>query len=314
MTYQSRIDHLPTSAGIGLRSPHLHEITVNRPSVAWLEVHAENYMGHSASAESLQRLRAHYPLSIHGVGLSLGSADGLDRDHLLRLKETCNRYQPAMVSEHVAWCVGDGIYLNDLLPVPHDDEALKVLASNIHQTQDALQRPILIENLSSYVTFARSTLSEPEFLSELVRRTGCGLLLDINNVYVSAHNTGFDASAYVAALPGHAIAEIHIAGHAENQTSTGPVLVDNHGSCVAPQVWSLYREAIARFGRKPTLVEWDSDLPPLATLLGEAMWADLLAGSENFNVVSQLARGAQVAVCDHHPLSNWPRPQELSHV
>ena len=182
-----------------------------------------------------------------------------------------------MVSEHLAWCVGDGIYLNDLLPIPFDEEALAIVCRNIERTQEAIKRPILIENLSAYVGFARSTMAEPEFLAEIVKRTGCGLLLDVNNVYVSAQNLGFDPYAYIAALPAAAIGEVHLAGYVENDTPDGPVLIDNHGSFVAPDVWALYRAAIERIGRRPTLIEWDSDLPPLETLMGEAMWADLLA-------------------------------------
>ncbi len=261
---------------------------------------------------------------MHGVGLSLGSARGIDERHLARLKMVCDRFEPAMVSEHLAWCVGDGIYLNDLLPIPFDEEALALVCQNIERTQEAIKRPILIENLSAYVGFARSTMAEPEFLSEIVKRTGCGLLLDVNNVYVSAQNLGFDAYAYVAALPAAAIGEVHLAGYAENDTPDGPVLIDNHGSFVAPGVWALYRAAIERIGRRPTLIEWDSDLPPLETLMGEAMWADLLATAitapeqprtaERRAVLPPSAtQAAKVAVCDHHPLSRQHQ-MEAAHV
>jgi uncharacterized protein len=298
------------AAGIGLRRPHVAEINERLPSVGWLEVHAENYMNDSAETDALEVLRNHYPLSVHAVGLSIGSASGVDAAHLDRIKSVCDRFEPTLVSEHLAWSIGDGVYLNDLLPVPHDEEALKVVARNIETVQDALKRPILIENLSAYVGLARSVMSEPEFLTELVHRTGCGLLLDINNVYVSAHNLGFDADAYVAGLPGEAIGEIHLAGHAVNDTAGGPVLVDDHGSCVAPGVWSLYAAALCRFGPRPTLVEWDSRIPPLDTLLGEAMWADLLAASIAFprraGITEQpvaipkpaKSRPAAVAACD----------------
>ena len=311
---------LPAIAGIGLRGPHMAQILETRPGVGWLEVHAENYMNFGPAAGALERVREHYCVAVHGVGLSLGSAQGIDEAHLARLKEVCNRLEPAMVSEHLAWSVGDGIYLNDLLPVPYDEEALEIVCRNIERTQDVLKRPILIENLSAYVGFARSTMAEPQFLTEIVSRTGCGLLLDVNNVYVSAHNLSFDADAYIAALPGSAIGEIHLAGNAANDTPDGQVLIDNHASCVASEVWSLYRSAVRRFGRRPTLIEWDSDLPPLSTLLGEAMWAELLAvsvakrapdfaspvgtGSEPpaFLPPSRTA-AAGVAVCDHHPLA-----------
>src|SRR3712207_1688752 len=239
-------------------------------------------MSDDPAAAALEKLRARYPVSVHGVGLSLGSAAGIDPDHLARLKAVCDRFEPALVSEHLAWCIGDGVYLNDLLPVPHDEEALGLVARNIERVQDALKRPILIENLSAYVGFARSVMTEPEFLAELVRRTGCGLLLDVNNVHVPAHNLGFDASAYVAALPAEAVGEIHIAGHARNETPAGTVLIDDHGSRVAAPVWELYSQALQRIDTRPTLVEWDSALPSLDTLLGEAMWADLLIGSLSF--------------------------------
>ncbi len=270
---------LPEVAGIGLRSQHVRGIEERRPSVGWLEVHAENYMADGVSEQALDRIRSNYAVSMHGVGLSIGSAGGVSQAHLERLVEVCRRYEPAMVSEHLCWSIGDGVYLNDLLPVPHDEEALAVVADNILRVQDALKRPILIENLATYVGFARSTMSEPEFLAALVRRTGCGLLLDINNVFVSARNMGFDARQYIAKLPGHAIGEIHLAGHVENQTPDGKVLIDNHGSRVPQSVWSLYADTIQLIGRRPTLIEWDSDLPPLDVLLGEAMWADLLAGA-----------------------------------
>jgi uncharacterized protein len=279
MPVQSQSSTLPLEAGIGLRSPHIHEVLERHPSIGWFEVHAENFMNRGVASSALDEIRNNYALSIHGVGLSLGSARGVDPGHLNRLKEVCSRFEPAMVSEHLSWSVGDGIYLNDLLPIPYDDEALNIVTENISRTQDVLGRPILIENLSAYVGFARSTMTEPEFLAILAKRTGCGLLLDINNVYVSAQNLGFDAEAYIAALPVDSIREIHLAGYSENQTPDGPVLIDSHGSCVAHQVWSLYASAIKRMGRRPTLIEWDSALPPLVTLLGEAMWADLLAGA-----------------------------------
>jgi uncharacterized protein (UPF0276 family) len=282
-------------------------------------------MNSGVAAAALESIRSHYPLSIHGVGLSLGSAHGIDRAHLHRLKEACDRFQPAMVSEHLAWSVGDSIYLNDLLPIPYDEEALDIVAANISQTQDALKRPILVENISAYVGFTRSTMAEPQFLSELVKRTGCGLLLDINNVYVSAHNMGFDPESYISALPGEAIGEFHLAGYVENDTPDGPVLIDNHGSRVAPQVWALYSFALRRFGKRPTLIEWDSALPPLETLLGEAMWADLLTNAigsslngaaldANLTFAIRTKTRVPVAVCDHHPLSKQRRTLEEIHA
>jgi uncharacterized protein len=296
------ISPLPLSAGIGLRTPHVRDIMTWGPSVGWLEVHAENYMSRGTASAALDKIRTNYPISLHGVGLSLGSAEGISLQHLSLLKDACGRIEPAMVSEHLSWSIGDGIYLNDLLPLPHDEEALSIVATNIQRTQDALKRPILIENLATYVGFARSTMSEPEFLAELVKRTGCGLLLDINNVFVSAQNVGFDAQTYIDALPAEAIGEIHLAGHVENETSDGPVLIDNHGSRVASDVWSLYAAAIARIGRRPTLIEWDSALPSLNTLLGEAMWADLLAGS-----MFSGASGTNIEQASCLPVSPSPR-------
>jgi uncharacterized protein len=268
---------LPMCAGVGLRSPHMSEVMETRPPAGWFEVHAENFMDDGPATSALDKIRSHYAISIHGVGLSLGSARGISQGHLDRLRDVCLRYEPAMVSEHVSWSVGNGIYLNDLLPLPHDEEALSIVASNITRVQETLKRRILIENLSAYVGFARSTMSEPEFLANLATRTGCGLLLDLNNVYVSSQNMSFDAKAYIAALPADAIEEVHLAGHTENMTEDGPVLIDSHGSKVSPEVWALYAFATKKFGRRSTLIEWDSDLPPLDTLLGEALWADNVA-------------------------------------
>lgn len=273
---------VPESAGIGLRSRHIGEILSRRPCAGWLEVHAENYMGESAHVAALETLRESYALSVHGVGLSLGSAGGLDRDHLERLRRVCLRFQPALFSEHLAWSVADGAYLNDLLPLRYNEHALKVVASNVHHLQDTLQRRVLIENLSAYVEFSSSTMTEAEFLAELVRRTGCGILLDVNNAYVSACNLGFDAKAFIDMLPAAAIGEIHLAGHAVNVVDGDVVLIDDHGSRVPPAVWSLYAHALRRIGPRPTLIEWDTDVPALDVLLGEAMWADMLAASIAF--------------------------------
>jgi hypothetical protein len=245
-----------------------------RPSAGWLEIHAENYLHGGAVTEALADLRRDYAISVHGVGLSLGSALGIDRDHLARLRGVVRRFELAFVSEHAAWSMGKGIYLNDLLPIPYDDEALAITARNIDAVQTALGRQILIENLSQYVGIAHATMSEPEFLAALVCGTGCGLLLDINNVYVSAENMGFDASAYIARLPAAAIGEIHLAGYHIADNQDGCVLIDNHGSHVFPEVWALYRQTIAYIGPRPTLIEWDSDLPSLDVLLAEARRAE----------------------------------------
>ncbi|TIV24732.1 MAG: DUF692 domain-containing protein [Mesorhizobium sp.] len=274
---------IPASAGIGLRSPHIGEMLTRRPSAGWLEVHAENYMGGGGGVEALEKLREIYPLSVHGVGLSLGSARGLDGDHLERLRKVCERFQPDLVSEHLAWSVADGAYLNDLLPLRYDEEALAIVARNVETVQGTLKRQVLIENLSAYVAFADSSMSEAEFLAELVVRTGCGLLLDVNNVQVSAHNLQYDAKAFIDALPAEAIGEIHLAGHATNHVGADTVLIDDHGSRVPPVVWALYQHAIDRLGPRPTLIEWDTDVPILDVLLGEAMWADMLTASLMFS-------------------------------
>jgi uncharacterized protein (UPF0276 family) len=271
---------IPSIAGVGLRYPHFGDILAGRGRPAWVEVHAENFMDPTPASDALEAIRQDYQLSVHGVGLSLGSATGIDRQHLERLKAVCDRFQPSLVSEHLAWCVGDGIYLNDLLPVPYDDEVLDIVASNIDVVQMALKRQILIENVSAYIGFATSTMTEPEFLAQLLRRTGCGLLLDINNVYVSAHNIGFDANAWIAGLPGRSVEEIHLAGHARSETDDGVVLIDDHASRVSSAVWTLYSRTIRHFGRRPTLIEWDSALPDLAVLLEEARRADLIASAE----------------------------------
>lgn len=266
---------VPASAGIGLRSPHVAEMERRLPPAGWLEVHAENYMGRSAQADALARLRNRYPLSVHGVGLSLGGMGGIDEEHLQRLRDVCLRFEPVLVSEHLAWSSAGGVYLNDLLPLRYDEASLVAVSANVSRVQDVLKRPILIENLSAYVAFADSTMSEAQFLAELVRRTGCGLLLDVNNVHVSAHNLGFDAWEFIERLPAEAIGEIHLAGHAINRVGDDTILIDDHGSRVRTEVWALYARTLARTGPKPTLIEWDSALPELDVLLGEAMWADM---------------------------------------
>jgi uncharacterized protein len=261
-------------AGIGLRAPHVDEVMATRPAVGWLEVHAENYMGGGAALRALEQVRREYSVSLHGVGLSLGSADGLDRRHLERLHALTERIQPALVSEHLAWSVSDGAYLNHLLPLPYDPETLGVVARHVDEMQSRLRRRVLIENPSSYLRFRRSSIPEAEFLAELVRRTGCGLLCDVNNVFVSGHNVGIDPEAYLDALPAAAIGEIHLGGHSRNDAGGRPILIDDHGSRVTDAVWALYARALRRFGPVPSLVEWDTDLPAFSTLLGEARRAD----------------------------------------
>jgi uncharacterized protein len=269
---------VPASAGIGLRVPHTDEIARDRPAaLGWVEIHAENYMAAGGPRlRALENIRRDTPLSIHGVGLSLGSAGGVDETHLARLAELVRRFEPGLVSEHVAWSVGpDGSYLNDLLPVPYTWEALEVMAANVARTQDALGRAILMENPSSYLAFAATEMPEHAFLTELVRRTGCGLLVDVNNLYVGQNNVGLDVDAWLAGVPEDAVGEIHVAGHfREEQHGGGALLIDDHGSEVADPVWALLDRALDRFGPQPVLVEWDTCIPPLPVLLNEAAEAD----------------------------------------
>ena len=262
-----------TGAGIGLRAPHVDELLASRPAIGWLEVHAENYLGGGPAIRALERLRRDYPLSVHGVGLSLGSADGLDRAHLERLAALVERLDPALVSEHLSWSVAGGAYLNDLLPLPYTGESLELVGAHVQRVQDRLGRRLLVENPSGYLSFAASTIPEVEFLGALARRTGCGLLCDVNNAYVTCRNTGGDAEAYLDAVDPDAVGEIHLAGHAVNDADGDRVLIDDHGAPVADAVWRLYARALGRFGAVPTLIEWDTDLPPLTRLLDEAATA-----------------------------------------
>jgi uncharacterized protein (UPF0276 family) len=249
-------------------------VRATRPALAWLEVHPENYLGGGPAVRALEAIRREYPLSFHAVGLSVGSARGLDGRHLARIKALVERFQPALVSEHLAWSQTGGAYLNHLLPLPYTEESLAAVCRNVDEVQTTLGRRVLIENPSGYLRFTASTIPEPEFLAALAARTGCGLLCDVNNIHVTAENLGLDARAYLAALPGDAIEEIHLAGHSVNDAEGRPVLIDDHGSPVDAAVWSLYEEALRRFGPRPTLVEWDTAIPPLETLIGEARQAD----------------------------------------
>jgi uncharacterized protein (UPF0276 family) len=257
-------------SGIGLRSSHVAEILATRPAVGWLEVHAENYMGGGPAVRALERLRRDYPFAVHGVGLSLGTASGPDQAHLERLAALVQRLEPALVSEHLSWSRTGGTYLNHLLPLPGTEEALAVVAEHVARVQDRLGRRLLVENPSSYLRFTHSPIPEPAFLDALARRTGCALLCDVNNVYVSARNLGGDPVAYLDALDPATVAEIHVAGHAVNDADGREVLIDDHGSRVAPAVWDLHEHTLTRFGALPTLVEWDTDVPPLPVLLEEA--------------------------------------------
>jgi uncharacterized protein (UPF0276 family) len=266
-------DAVPCTAGVGLRAPHYRELLGTLPAIGWLEVHSENFFGDDGQPHwFLERLRAHYPLSMHGVGLGLGSADPLSAVHLDKLERLIDRYQPGLVSEHLCWSAAGGRHLNDLLPLPYTEEALEYVCGRIEQVQDRLRRRILVENVSSYLRYRHSTIPEWQFLAEVIRRSGCGLLLDVNNVYVSAVNHGFDARQYLAAMPAAAVQEIHLAGY----EAAPQLLIDTHGHPVADPVWTLYRETLARIGARPTLIEWDTEIPALPVLLGEARKADAM--------------------------------------
>src|SRR5262245_27582651 len=263
---------LPVAAGVGFKPQHFGEILSGQQPIGFIEIHAENYMGAGGPAHAqLGRLCSRYALSVHGVGLSIGSAEPLDRDHLARLKLLCDRYQPASFSEHLAWSSHAGVFLNDLLPLPSTPETLQRVADHIDVVQTTLRRQMLLENPSTYVTFAESTIPEVEFLAEVASRTGCGLLLDVNNVFVSARNHGTDPDDYLAKFPLARVGEIHLGGHDEQCDDIGaPLLIDAHGSRVAAPVWRLYESVIVRAGPLPTLVEWDNDVPAWPVLAAEA--------------------------------------------
>jgi len=265
---------IPARAGVGLRFAHHLAVLEQRPRVAWFEVHTENYMGGGTNVRCLEAVRANYPVSLHGVGLSLGSAQEIDPRHLARVRALVERIEPGLVSEHLSWNIVDGHYLADLLPLPLTEEALATVCAHVDQVQCSLQRQILIENPSSYLRYRHSTIPESEFLATLARRTGCGILCDVNNLFVSACNHGWSAGEYLARLPPEAVGEIHLAGHSTRRLAGGGVIrIDDHGSRVAQEVWALYGSALARFGPKPTLVEWDNDVPAFAVLLDEAQRA-----------------------------------------
>jgi uncharacterized protein (UPF0276 family) len=269
---------VPTSmqAGIGLRAPHHHAIQELKPAVGFLEVHPENYMGGGPARQALIAARDRYPVSLHGVGLSLGGAEPIDLAHLERLRDLSEMADPFLVSEHIAWCRLDGVYLNDLLPLPYTEEALATLADHVDQVQNRLNRRILMENPSAYVAFTHSPIPEGAFMAELARRSGCGLLLDVNNLHVNAHNLGVSPQGAMLALAPGTVAEIHVAGHHIAEQAGRRILIDDHGGKVADPVWQLYREAVCLFPEAVTLVEWDSSIPDLPVLVAEACKADAM--------------------------------------
>jgi hypothetical protein len=262
--------------GIGLRAPHVDAVAGGGADPAWVEIHAENHMGDGPGRDRLAAVRRDRPVSVHGVGLSLGSAGGVERDHLSRLVHLVERVEPVLVSEHLAWSVTGGHYWNDLLPLPLTAEALDVMAANVAVVQDALKRPILVENPSSCLAFTASDMGEGEFLGHLARRTGCGVLLDLNNLYLSACNLGRDPLADFEAMPLDRVGEIHLAGHALVDLGDALIRIDDHGSAVCDPVWDLFLLARRRLGDVPTLIEWDSALPSIERLLAEAGKADRL--------------------------------------
>ena len=267
---------LPDAPGVGYKPQHYSAIIADARPVTWLEIHAENYMGDGGRPlAQLDHLSERFPISVHGVGLSIGGEGALDPDHLTRLKRLCDRVNPASFSEHLAWSSHDSAFLNDLLPLPYTDATLARVADHIQQVQDVLGRRMLLENPSSYLAFAESTWSEPDFLRELTRRTGCGLLLDVNNVFVSATNLGFDPRGYVDAFPLEAVGEIHLGGHdADTDDHGAPLLIDSHGAAIADPVWTLLDHVLARSGPRPVLVEWDNDVPDWPVLAEEARRAE----------------------------------------
>jgi uncharacterized protein (UPF0276 family) len=272
---------IPPSAGVGLKPQHYADILSGAPAIGWFEIHAENYMGEGGPPHRyLTAIRERYPLSLHGVGLSIGADRALDRDHLRRLRRLVDRYEPGLFSEHLAWSTHDSVFFGDLLPLPYTGATLRRVADHIDEVQETIGRRMLLENPSSYLAFLDSPMSELDFLAEVARRTGCGLLLDVNNIQVSATNLAFDPFAYVDSFPLHLVGEIHLAGYApETDALSGtPLLIDAHDRPVAPEVIVLYERVIARAGRVPTLVEWDNAVPDWPTLHAEAVRVDAVLG------------------------------------
>jgi uncharacterized protein (UPF0276 family) len=276
----SIVSNLPARTGVGFKPAHFRDILAAPQPLGFFEVHAENYMGAGGPPHAqLGALRERYALSVHGVGLSIGSMEPLNRDHLMQLKMLCERYAPESFSEHLAWSSHNNVYLNDLLPLPYTQQTLARVAEHIDEVQTALGRQMLLENPSTYIRFSESSIPEVDFLTELSKRTGCGLLLDVNNVFVSAKNHGTQPLSYLDSFPLDRVKEVHLGGHDEETDDVGaPLLIDAHGSPIADEVWTLYAHVIARAGALPTLIEWDNDVPDWPTLLAEAVAAqDILS-------------------------------------
>lgn len=278
-------------AGVGLRLPHIAEVVATRPTVGWLEVHPENFLANPHATELLVDLARHYPISVHTVGVSIGSADGIDRAHLERVATLVDRLDPMLVSGHLAWSTHRGFYLNDLLPLPYTNETLALVSDQLRMVQDRLGRPYLVENPSTYVGFTDSTMTEIEFLNALVARTGCRLLCDVSNIVVSGHNMGFNPFEYLSGLPAAAVGELHLGGFTPEDDEATPgqtVFVDTHAAAIDASVWPLYAEAVRRFPAAPTLIEWDNELPTLPALVREA---------DRANTIRRSALEASLAGC-----------------
>jgi len=267
--------------GVGLRSPHLNYFVENKPAISWLEIHSENYFQpYSKARQQLELLADQYQISCHGIGLSLGSVERVNKAHLKQLQHLIKDIEPFLISDHLSWSQTGGHYFNDLLPLPYTEEALKVFCRNVDEVQEALQRPILIENPSSYLKFNHSTIKEWEFLAEVQKRTDCRLLLDLNNIHVSAFNHGFDSMEYINAIPEHAVDEIHLAGFTVKQLDKGEIWIDTHSRPVSDEVWQLYQYWLEKYGERHTLIEWDLDIPEPEVLLNEATKATQYLQSE----------------------------------
>jgi len=276
-------------AGIGLRGDHYDDIVDQKPDTGWIEVHPENYFGGGIPRRKLLKARELYPLSFHAVGLSLGSDQAVSNDHLAAMKELIDIYEPFQISDHASWSASGNAHLNDLLPLPYTGESVARIADNVDKTQEFFGRRILVENPSTYVAFAENEMTEPEFMNEIAKRTGCGVLLDINNIYVQANNHGFDTREYMDAIKTDYVGEMHLAGHIEQDYEGGTLLIDTHNQYVCAQVWDLYRYAVSRFGAVNTLIEWDTDLPALSELVGEAHKAQAIIDAHKTEMISDAA-------------------------
>jgi len=280
---------IPAAAGIGLRAPHYDDVLQLRPDIGWFEVHSENYFGDGGKPHYyLEKIRQYYPVSLHGVGLSLGSSDPLNQIHLQQLKTLVDRYEPGLVSEHLSWGSTGNRYLNDLLPLPYTEAAICRMVERIDQVQEYLQRQILLENVSCYLQFQSSEMTEWDFIVRIAAESGCGILLDVNNIYVNAVNHGYDANEFLNAVPPGMVREIHLAGHTVNGFGDGVMIIDSHNKPICDAVWELYAGAARRFPHVPVLVEWDSDLPEFTVLLAEANKASQIQEAQ-YGFIEQIA-------------------------